>query len=349
MAQMNMAAMIEPYRKGASFSDWVERLGYFFAMSNVAEDAKKSHFITLSGPSVFSELKLLFPNASLTDISYETMIEKLKARFDKVESDIIQRFKFNNRKQHPDESAEDFVLAIKLQAEFCNFKNFKHEAIRERIVAGLRDEALQQRLLNEQNLTLESAEKLIATWEMAGANARSLGIGVNAGQIASLNNDFKRPRPSTLEKLAKTLANAKAGDRPSRPAGTRQSVKIRLGFQPYYYNGEQEDKQKNFAGFRPAEWRAGQDRNRSESRVCDFCGIRGHLKRNCFKLKNQRRDMVQFVDSKTGPSSLSELFNRLETNASDVDDDNDRNDSDSCWKDRGRSPSKATACSEGEC
>ena len=83
MAQTNISLTIEPYRRGNSFTDWVERLGYFFLVNHVSNDMKKAHLITMSGPTVFTELKLLFPNDGLTNASYEDMVSKLKLRFDK--------------------------------------------------------------------------------------------------------------------------------------------------------------------------------------------------------------------------------------------------------------------------
>lgn len=98
----------------------------------------------------------------------------------------MQRLKFNVRVQQPDESLEDFVLSVKLQAEFCNFENFKEMAIRDRIVAGIRDKALQQRLLNEEKLTLGCAEKLVATWEITRNNAKNMDCKIGLEQIASM-------------------------------------------------------------------------------------------------------------------------------------------------------------------
>lgn len=166
----SMAVTIEPYRKGCSFADWVERLEYSFVINAITDQNKKAYLIALSGPVIFSELRLLYPRESLSEVSYPDMVAKLKARLDKIESDLVQRMKFNSRVQQPDETAEDFVLSLKLQAEFCSFGEFKQVAIRDRILAGLRDGALRHRLLNEESLTLQSAEKLIATWEIAGEN-----------------------------------------------------------------------------------------------------------------------------------------------------------------------------------
>lgn len=158
-AQSSLATNIEPYRKGAGFTEWAERLEYLFSINAVKEEHKKAYLATLGGPVVYSELKLLYPNTDLNTIAYRDMISKLKARFDKVAPDIIQRLNFNNRMQQKDESVEDFVLAVKLQAEFCTFGDYKSIAIRDRVIAGIRDKALQQRLLNEENLTLATAEK----------------------------------------------------------------------------------------------------------------------------------------------------------------------------------------------
>lgn len=169
-----MATMIEPYRKGSSFAEWVLRLEYCFIANEISEVRKKAFFISLGGQAVFKELSLLYPNLDIANVTYNDMVARLKTRFDKTESDIIQRLKFNRRIQQPNETLEDFVLAVKLQAEFCSFGSYKEIAIRDRIMAGLLDKNLQQRLLNEEHLTLECAEKMITTWEMAGASARSL-------------------------------------------------------------------------------------------------------------------------------------------------------------------------------
>lgn len=126
MSQSNMNCTLEPFRKGNSFGDCIERLGFFFSMNKIPDEDKRDHFITLSGPIIFRELKLLFPNSNLAEVLYTEMLSKLKARLDKTESDLVQRLKFNLRVQQPDESLEDFVLSVKLQVEFCNFENFKH-------------------------------------------------------------------------------------------------------------------------------------------------------------------------------------------------------------------------------
>lgn len=224
MALNGIATMIEPYRKGSSFCDWVERLAYCFEANEVTDEMKKAHLITLGGPVMYSELKLLYPNGALATAVYADIVAKLKARLDKIEPDVIQRAQFNSRIRQNGETLEDFVLALKLQAEFCGFGDFKNMAIRDRIVAGVNDKALQQRLLNEENLTLESAEKIITTWQIAESNAKALGNRENSwDQIASLKMADPNTVGATMGKIARTFEFAKQGEH------SRGPVKSRLG------------------------------------------------------------------------------------------------------------------------
>lgn len=316
--EMALTTIMEPYRKGTPFNEWAERLVSVFRLNKIQDTDKKDYFATLCGPAVYSEIKLLFPNNKFEDIDFEEMIKKLKSRFDKTESDMIQRFKFNHRVQQPDETIEDFVLSVKLQAEFCSFENFKQKAILDRIIAGVKDKALQQKLLSEDNLTLPNAEKLVVTWEMASTNAKQIGLNDNFGQIASLRQ--RGPAGLAFKKIAETYQLAeKLGQ-----SNQRGPVKSRLGYQPQKWQRPY-NKQKHFS------WNKWSPKNIEfiENRTCDFCGVKGHLKRKCFKLKNLKRDSVQFVDEwktengidRDGDSSISGLFNRLRTDKSDSEDD----------------------------
>ncbi|XP_055551680.1 uncharacterized protein LOC129734011 [Wyeomyia smithii] len=335
MAQMSMASLIEPYRKGTSFSDWVDRLEYCFLANDINEESRKAHFITLSGPFVYAELKLLFPLDNLNTILYGDMIKKLKSRFDKTPSGLVQRVRFSQRVQHPDETLEDYVLAIKLQAEFCSFGTFKDQAIRDRIISGIGDIHLQQKLLNEdEELGAEATEKLIITWEMAKSNAKSLGIGRDTRISSFADTNLNSP---TVQKIFKTYEAANGSNQsPSYPRGP---VRSRLGYKPYFRNEQNKDRKYN--NIKPAEWRKGQlaQKHKMQNIICDFCGVRGHIKKKCFKLKNIMRGS-KFVDDwkKPGPSqskNIEEIFSQLRTNDSDSDDDKDID-----WKRAGYGPSK---------
>ncbi|XP_064469482.1 uncharacterized protein LOC135384188 [Ornithodoros turicata] len=86
---------------------------------------------------------------------------KLKARFQKrfipIRNVIFERARFNQRSQLEHEAVEKFVTVLHRLAESCDFGSLKDELIRDRLVVGLRDKNLSEKLQLDANLTLEKA------------------------------------------------------------------------------------------------------------------------------------------------------------------------------------------------
>nr|XP_019542281.2 uncharacterized protein LOC109413067 [Aedes albopictus] len=204
-----MDSIFERYQKGTSFTNWSERLGYFFNAVKITDaEMKKAYLITLLDAAMFSELKLLVSNRDLELVPYEEIVQRLRDRYDRKECDFILRYKFNNRVQQSTETVQDFIHAVKLQSEVCGFGNFKETAIVDRVVFGIRDKVLQRRLLCEDDLTLKSMEKIVATWELTvmdqsekrpvkerlGVVPRSSAVGTYYEDIGGENNLHSRAK-----------------------------------------------------------------------------------------------------------------------------------------------------------
>ena len=84
----------------------------------------------------------MYPTGNFDGVSYDELIKRLCDRIDKTESDMIQRLRFNTRNQQPDETLQDYMLSLRMQAEFCGFGEHKDLAILDRVVAGVRDNEL---------------------------------------------------------------------------------------------------------------------------------------------------------------------------------------------------------------
>ena len=89
---------------------------------------------------------------------YKTVKDKFEAHFVKTRNTIYERAKFNSRKQGENETAHDFIVAVHCLAEHCAFGELRDELIRDRIVVGIRDAKLSQKLQLNAKLTLEKSE-----------------------------------------------------------------------------------------------------------------------------------------------------------------------------------------------
>ncbi len=64
---------------------------------------------------------------------------------------------FNTRVQNVGETIDAYVTELKIQAKNCEFGALSDELIRDRIVVGIRDDAVRSRLLRETELDLQKA------------------------------------------------------------------------------------------------------------------------------------------------------------------------------------------------
>ncbi|GFO02547.1 histone-lysine N-methyltransferase SETMAR-like [Plakobranchus ocellatus] len=108
----------------------------------------------------------------------------------------MELFKFPKRNQGQTETISDFITAIKKLSGHYSFGYTLKAALRDRFVCGLRDVNINQRLLQEQNLTLDTATNLSLAMEMAQKDAVEMQgqpMSSQPAMHAMKTKQFKRP------------------------------------------------------------------------------------------------------------------------------------------------------------
>ncbi|UYV80374.1 hypothetical protein LAZ67_19000010 [Cordylochernes scorpioides] len=94
-----------------------------------------------------------------------TKIDSILKAFDShfcVRKNIIyERAKFNSRIQEDREPVDEFITSLYKLADSCEFEGLHEQLIRDRIVVGVRDKALSERMQLDSELTLEKAVKMV--------------------------------------------------------------------------------------------------------------------------------------------------------------------------------------------
>ena len=96
---------------------------------------------------------------------YSKVLEKLNGFFKVRKNVILERAKFNRRNQLPGESAEQYITTLYRLVENCQYGQLAHEMIHDRLVVGISDKALSERLCMDAELTLEKAKTMIRQLE----------------------------------------------------------------------------------------------------------------------------------------------------------------------------------------
>ncbi len=174
-----MAEKISPY---------LERMVLFLKANKVKDDDKVTVLLSVIGGKMYSLLRDLLSPVLPQDATYETLGEALTKHFEPRPIVIAERFHFHRRNQASEESVAEFLAELRCLATHCKFEGYLEQALRDRLVCGLKSENAQKKLLSETDLTLQRA----GTTEK---NAKSLKHGeplVHQVSVAGRNSPCHR-------------------------------------------------------------------------------------------------------------------------------------------------------------
>ena len=153
--------------------------------------------------------------------SYNTVMAKLDDYFRVRKNAIFKRARFNRRNQLQEETAEEYITALFSLIDSCDYGNLKDEMLRDRLVVGIRDAGLSQRLQMDSELSLAKAMKLVRQNEAVKQHTNQLQDHPTTRQSADVATINKRP----LLLHKKSSRSYKDDVITSRPRVSPQAVK----------------------------------------------------------------------------------------------------------------------------
>ena len=138
----------------------------------------------------------VFLSFTLTDAEkkkIDVVLQRFEDHFIVKRNVIYERTKFNTRFQNEGETVDDFITAFYPLAEHCNFGPLHDELIRDRIVVGVNDRQLSQKLQLVTALTLEKAITITRNYGAVKTQEEDL-----RGEDASVN---RMGKPKRKEKV----------------------------------------------------------------------------------------------------------------------------------------------------
>ena len=125
--------------------------------------------------------------------------------------EIAERFRFYKRNQHGGESILSYVAELRKLATHCNFGGNLNEALRDRLVCGLRNMQIQKRLLLEAKLKYSKAVEIAVAMETAIRDASELQSGLNPNPVPHVDKLTEHNKPTPAKPAKTPLATAVVG------------------------------------------------------------------------------------------------------------------------------------------
>ena len=164
-------------------------------------------FLNAVGAQTYALLRDLLSPAKPASKSFAELQKALTDHFEPKPLVIAERFYFHQRTQGANESVLEYVAELRRLATHCEFGTFLQDALRDRLVCGLRNTTAQKNLLSEENLTLEKAIRVAQSLEAADKNAKKLKDEEAASTPIHRTGHYRNARPP-----AKTKTCYRCGD-----------------------------------------------------------------------------------------------------------------------------------------
>ena len=169
----NQAPMINPvsyqisppeefdFSKPTEWIKWIRRFERFRSASGLSKRDEESLVNTLlySMGSKSDDILATFGLTTEDSKKYDVVKDKFDGYFVKRRNIIFERAKFHRRKQENGGAVDSFITDLYGLAEHCQFGLLHDEMIRDRIVVGLADQKLSEKVQLDADLTLEKAIK----------------------------------------------------------------------------------------------------------------------------------------------------------------------------------------------
>ena len=149
---------------------WLEDFDIYVIANGVTQDAQKCALLLhLAGKDVKEIFKTLKDGTE----KYEDMCAKLTAYFQPKKNVTYERYVFKQAVQLRDESSINFITRLKRLAESCSFTNLD-EAVKDQFISSCSSSKLRQKLLREQDVTLDRCIEHARAQEIAKAQSEEM-------------------------------------------------------------------------------------------------------------------------------------------------------------------------------
>ena len=155
------------------------------------------------------ESETIFPSFDLSDSeqkNHKVILSHFDKHFVPTVNEIHERGKFFLRDQLSDETIEQYIREIYSLAENCNFKTFKEEFIRDRLVLGMRDKVTSKQLQMTPDLSLQKAIEVARAAELIQVQ---MAAQLHEPTVDAVSASKRKPRSHQEDASSKACCTCK--------------------------------------------------------------------------------------------------------------------------------------------
>ncbi|XP_045458516.1 uncharacterized protein K02A2.6-like [Melitaea cinxia] len=167
-----------PVSRADVWKKWKQQFLLFMKASGVYSESSSiqaSLLVNLIGPDGFDIYQTFNFERDEDSDDVNIVLKKFDEYFGMKSNVTLMRYKFFSRNQELGESIQQYVTALRLLSKNCEFSTLEEDLIRDRIICGIRQNTVRDRLLRCEELNLEKAMRICQAEEIAQEGGQQMG------------------------------------------------------------------------------------------------------------------------------------------------------------------------------
>lgn len=200
------------------------------------------------------------------NITVKMVLDEFDKHCDPKKNETVERYKFYSRSQQVGDTFDKFLAEIRILADTCNFGTLKDSMIRDRIICGVSDSGLRERLLRVADLDLDKCIQVCRATEVSKEQNKEIepqAAGASVHTVNSHKKNFKK--------------------QPQKPQRHQQQQQNR-----------QDSSQCKYCGSRHVK---GKRNCKAYGHQCGKCGKLHHFEKVCNSTKSSVHQIQESVES----------------------------------------------------
>lgn len=277
-----------PAARAMAWRKWRKLFNVFIKASGVSKEPKEVQaglLVNLIGSAGYEAYTTFRFEDGESEDDVNCVLKKFDKYFDVKPNITVARFKFFTRNQEEGENIDQYVTALRVASQHCEFADLHESLIRDRIVCGIIDNTVRDRLLRAEELTLAKAIQICQAAEITKEESKCIDGTSQSVQVDAVDGGGARGRRSARG----WRGRGASGSRRARAAESSTQVQVQRSACQQCGKG----------------WCISGERCPARDALCFICDKKGHFSRVCKQKKAIRKVLNLSVDMASSDSDGS--------------------------------------------
>ena len=160
--------------RGENWKNFKREWSYYEIAAGIATKAEKVRVAALL--NVIGRDALDMWESEGDNFKIAKVLEKFEERCVPARNEILERDNFFKRDQNKGESLDAYITTLLKLSETCAFGELRESLVRDRLVYGIRDDQVREKLLGKRQLDLDKCIEILKSGELTHYQAKDISV-----------------------------------------------------------------------------------------------------------------------------------------------------------------------------